>query len=531
MSRNLSEDRRLARDSLGRVTYFQEDEPQSSLGNLVVVFLALVASVVLCVTLFLVVRLLFPGGSPGDMPVFSPGTPSSAVSDPAATGAPTAVPVTGGARVSVDPMQGFIHTLVTVTGEGWWPGEPVFIFLRAPQDGDGPGFSYAAAMADDGGRFSTAFTFPNEVRWIGQEWAEVKGRGARSGQEATARFVLIAPTSTPTPLLPTDQPTQPPVATNLPTATPSPSPTPPPSPTPEPVITDWRGEYYGGLEPFGKPALVRNDPVVDFNWGLGSPAEGIPADGFSARWTRRLHFDEGAYRFAVSADDGVRLRIDGRLVLDQWHDSTQEAYSLDVELADGEHLLQIEYYENLGGARILFQWARVESPTPTPSPTPTSTVTPTATPSPTAPPTPTATPTPTALPTAEPTIAPPGAWRGEFYDNILLAGRPVLIREDSVLNFDWGLGSPDPRVPADDFSARWTRSVEMAAGAYRFYLEADDGARLLIDGSLVIDAWPAFPGQVYMAELDLPAGVHLLEVQYYEVTLDARLRFWDEFVW
>lgn len=522
MSHNLSNDQRLARDSLGRVTYLQEDEPQSRLGNLVVVFLALVAAVVLCLTLFLVARLLFPGGSPAVLPVLSNETPAQ-VGDPAATGDATAIAGAGGAELVVNPTQGAVHTLVNVSGAGWWPGEPVFIFLRAPQDGDGPGFSYAAAMADDEGRFRTAFTFPNEARWIGQEWAEVRGRGARSGKEARVRFTLLAPTATQTPPLPTDQPTRAPAET----ATPWPTHTPSPSPTVEPTIVDWRGEYYRGLDPNVEPALVRNDPVVDFNWGLDSPAEGIPADGFSARWTRRLYFEGGAYRFAVSADDGVRLRIDGRLVLDEWHDSTQEAYSVDVDLGEGEHLLQIEYYEGLGGARILFQWARIEPPTATPTPTQTSTATPTATSTPTVTPTPTA----TASPTAPPTVAPAGAWQGEFYDNILLAGRPVLVREDAALHFDWGLGSPAPEVPADDFSARWTRSVEMAAGTYRFHLEADDGARFWVDGRLIIDAWPAFPGQGYRAEVDLPAGVHRLEVRYYEVTLDAHLHFWDELVW
>jgi hypothetical protein len=342
------------------------------------------------------------------------------------------------------------------------------------------------------------------MRWVGQEWADVIARGTRSGKEASTRFNLIAPTATDTPVPPTATPTRAPTDTPAPTATPLPTDTPQPTPTPETIITAWRGEYFANAELQGDPILIRNDEVIDLNWGLGSPAEGIPADRFSARWTQWLYFDEGSYLFAMMADDGVRFWIDDQLVVDEWHDSSQETYTVEVDLAAGEHALALEYYENLGGAAIYLNWAPIEPPTSMPEPTagliPTSTVLP----------------------------PPSDAWWGEYFDNVSLEGDPVLTRIDPEVDFDWGLGSPGDGVPRNDFSARWTRQTWVPAGTYRYSLEVDDGARLWVDGNLLIDAWPATIGNVYTAETTMSDGIHTLQVEYFEITVDARIHLWSE---
>jgi hypothetical protein len=54
---------------------------------------------------------------------------------------------------------------------------------------------------------------------------------------------------------------------------------------------DWRGEYWSNRDLRGSLALVCNDARIKFNWGRGAPAPGLPADNFSARWTRTTSFD------------------------------------------------------------------------------------------------------------------------------------------------------------------------------------------------------------------------------------------------
>jgi hypothetical protein len=459
-----------------------------------VVFLMLLALAVLCVAGFLVVRLLLPGSSPAILPKFETWTPSPTAGtlEPSPTALPP-TPVLGEAMVSINPEQGYINTLVTVTGQGWWPGEPVFVFLRSKEEGDGRGYSYAAAVADEQGNMRTALTFPNELRWIGQEWADVIARGTRSGREASTRFTLVAPTPTATQPPPTPRPTLLPTHTPLPTNTPLPTATPEPTftPTPELVITDWRGEYYANPTLAGEPVLVRNDVNIDFNWGEGSPDPRVPIDRFSARWTRQLRFSAGSYQFVVSADDGVRLWIDSQLLIDQWHDGPFTPYVAEIDLAKGRHTLQLEYYENFGGAAVELTWDRSDRPT--------------------------------ATPTSQPSL--PGTWHGEYYDNPDLSGQPVFAREDAEVDFDWGLNSPGDGIPADNFSVRWTQDMWMEAATYRFRLQVDDGVRFWVDGALLVDEWHPNAQETYRADLYLPAGVHRFKIEYNELSYEASIHY------
>jgi hypothetical protein len=472
-----------------------------------ILFLVLLALAILCVTGFLLAR-IFVSDSPPTLSPLAAQTLSPFATNPGSQ--PTGLAGTpGSGRLTINPTQGTINTLVTVTGEGWWPGEPVFVFVRSQEEESGPGYAYAAAVADDRGDFQTAFTFPNEMRWIGEEWAEVIGRGTRSGLEASTRFVLVTPTPTNTP---TAYPTFPPTATPPPTDTPWPTDTPFPTatPTPDIVITDWKGEYFANPALAGAPVLVRNDVDIDFNWGAGSPNPGIPSDQFSVRWTRQLRFKEGTYRLGITVDDGVRFWMDGHLLIDEWHDGSQTTYTVDVYTSAGDHSLQLEYYEGLGGAMVRFSRSKIQPPTETPLPTDTPQ------------------PTDTPPPTQPPTSPLPDRWQAEYYANMDLLRRPILVREDPEINFDWGVGSPDERIPVDGFSARWTGKTWVSGGLYVYYLTVDDGARVWLDGQLVLDAWPAIIGQTYSTQLQLEEGVHTFQVEYFEALSDARIRLWAE---
>ena len=167
--------------------------------------------------------------------------------------------------------------------------------------------------------------------------------------------------------------------------------------------------------------------------------------------------------------------------------------------------------------------------TPTASPAPTASSTPVPTRRPIAP-IPTITTAPTSAPAPAPTSVPPAgaAWHGEYFPNPDLNGNPVLVRTDADLNFDWGLGSPDPKVPTDHFSARWTRSVTLAAGRWRFHAMTDDGVRVYVDGVPVIDRWQTTASVTYNTSARLSGGNHNLRVEYYDNIEQARIHVWWE---
>jgi hypothetical protein len=112
-------------------------------------------------------------------------------------------------------------------------------------------------------------------------------------------------------------------------------------------------------------------------------------------------------------------------------------------------------------------------------------------------------------------------WQGEYFNNTKLEGDPVLKREDAEIDFDWGLGSPAPEVNVDGFSARWKRTVNLPPGLYRFTVTSDDGARLWVNGRMVISAWYDHTAMTFRREMELPGGPVDLRLEYYENAMNA----------
>jgi hypothetical protein len=122
----------------------------------------------------------------------------------------------------------------------------------------------------------------------------------------------------------------------------------------------WYAEYFPNRHLSGAPTIVRTDANIDFNWGGGSPDPQIPVDHFSARWTQTLHFEEGNYEFTVAADDGVRLFVNGALVIDDWRETAFATRRGNIELGAGSHTVRLEYFEQTGEAAVRLSWERKE---------------------------------------------------------------------------------------------------------------------------------------------------------------------------
>ena len=87
-------------------------------------------------------------------------------------------------------------------------------------------------------------------------------------------------------------------------------------------------------------------------------------------------------------------------------------------------------------------------------------------------------------------VAPVGGFTGTYYNNETLTGAVALSRNDAVIDYDWGTGSPDPAVNVDNFSAHWDGTITAPAnGDFTFYMSSDDGSRLILDSTVVIDQW------------------------------------------
>ncbi|MFO1500914.1 MAG: PA14 domain-containing protein [Verrucomicrobiota bacterium] len=331
------------------------------------------------------------------------------------------------------------------------------------------------------------------------------------------------------------------------------------------------GAYYNGLQFTGQP-ITRVDPAINFWFGDNAPISGIQADNFSVCWLGQIQaqFSE-AYTFTIVSDDGVRLWIDDRLVIDQWIDHSLASASGVITLTGNQkYNLRLEYYDRLASAGVRLYWSSHSTPY---SIVPQSqlyshggplalrphfaqlpeggqqafTLYP-------------------ALPvtwsvTGGGTIDQNGIYRspasfaapeqvliradatdgslrhglaavllmpsaqtgmgdglaGRYYDNMDFSG-PSTARLDARVDFSFDSASPDPAMGPDTFSVRWSGQVEAPlTQTYTFSVQTDDGARLWVNGLLLIDAFFDQGASLWSGTIDLVAGQKYdLALEYYE---------------
>lgn len=275
------------------------------------------------------------------------------------------------------------------------------------------------------------------------------------------------------------------------------------------------GYYYNNITLASPWVSTRSDGPIDFNWGAANPGlGGVNVDNFSARWNGYIRVTQsGNYRFQTVSDDGVRLYINGTLVIDRWNDHSSTTDSTgDFNLTAGDtYSITLEYYESAGDAIISLRWRLPGTGTYVAIPTG---------------------PVPTlgaGLYECSPAIAPPATScgttltagiTGDYFNNRTLTAPVANRRSDGPINFDWGTGVPGPTgVGSDNFSVRWDGYVRVTqSGVYRFQTNSDDGVRLTFNGVSLIDQWNDHQVTAHnSAAVNLVAGnSYPVRMEYYE---------------
>jgi beta-glucosidase len=131
-----------------------------------------------------------------------------------------------------------------------------------------------------------------------------------------------------------------------------------------------KGEYFNNRKLEGQPVMVRTDPMVEFNWGQRSPTTDMVARGewpkdkavsddeFSVRWTGKLTVPQTReYELNVTQDDGCRLYINDKLLIDDWTQHAASTQSGKIQLEQGkEYDIRLEYYEGPSDAEVTLGW-------------------------------------------------------------------------------------------------------------------------------------------------------------------------------
>lgn len=280
---------------------------------------------------------------------------------------------------------------------------------------------------------------------------------------------------------------------------------------------DWLAYYYPNQTLSGIPIATKVVPgkgkygeLLENN-GNGSPVPGVvPVDNFSAKYVSAKRIPAGDYVLRTGADDGVQVYLDGKLILDRFTNGGFREDSVRITIADranakaGEqnvHWIEVRYKEASQASKIhAFLQPYKDAAN----------------------------------------LSVSDGWIGEFYSNRNLTGNSVImggkdaIRPLHTIDFAWGTGSPSPLLPNDDFSARFTRKINVSkagAGYYNFSVSADDGVRIKVRNektkveTLVIDSWKYEANKVRQNKFDLVEGEHTIIIEYYEGILAASLKF------
>ncbi len=120
-----------------------------------------------------------------------------------------------------------------------------------------------------------------------------------------------------------------------------------------------KGEYFNNVELSGDPVLTRCDQIIKFQWTLYSPdPDKLSYDFYSVRWTGKIKAPEsGNFKIGIDGNDGYRLFIDGKLVIDNWQKCSRQTLLTDFTFQQNkEYDIRIEFYEPTGNAWFNLVW-------------------------------------------------------------------------------------------------------------------------------------------------------------------------------
>jgi PA14 domain/Bacterial Ig domain len=235
-----------------------------------------------------------------------------------------------------------------------------------------------------------------------------------------------------------------------------------------------------------------------------APRAGLPADGFSVRWSGSLTpLQSGTHRFGVgtSSGDGLRLWVDGALLADTWS-SPRNFVEGRINLVAGRPVpIRIEFFDAAGDASVQVMWRQPSDDAFA------------------------------AIPAARWSTADAAGLaaglRGEYFAAPDPGAQAPLVRIEAV-DFDWGLAAPSQTLPQDNFAVRWTGSLAApAGGTYQFQTVSDEGVRLWVDGVLLIDNWtPHLRATDTSQSLSLSAGQRVrIRLEYLDRIGAAEMRW------
>ncbi|MEU7563057.1 PA14 domain-containing protein [Streptomyces eurythermus] len=120
----------------------------------------------------------------------------------------------------------------------------------------------------------------------------------------------------------------------------------------------YQRQFFANTTFTGTPKKTDCDTAVAEKWGTGAPATGLPKDNFGVRWTVTRDFGSGGpFALPVTAQDGIRVYLDGTRKVDLWKNvSTTQKKTVNVTIPSGRHTLRVDFVNWTGAADVSFSY-------------------------------------------------------------------------------------------------------------------------------------------------------------------------------
>jgi M6 family metalloprotease-like protein len=118
--------------------------------------------------------------------------------------------------------------------------------------------------------------------------------------------------------------------------------------------------YYDNATLKGEPLYIQIDEKIEYNWKNKGPAR-LEDDYFSIKWQGYFRFESTTYLFHHRSNDGIRVWVDGDLIIDYWDAHRADDIYLLVRINEGNHLVKCEYYEETGLSEVSLSWRKYEA--------------------------------------------------------------------------------------------------------------------------------------------------------------------------
>lgn len=271
------------------------------------------------------------------------------------------------------------------------------------------------------------------------------------------------------------------------------------------IETGLLARYYDNMD-LTDLVAQRVDPVINFNSIQDFMCPIVNGNTFSVRWSGEIEpLYTGTYTFYTTSDEGVKLTIDNKTVVDNWTGHTSTVNSGNISLESGKkHMIDIIYYQKYGNANMKLEWycpsGQARQVVPTERLYPESTLT-----------------------------------KGEVngikatYCQDKSFSPNVFSRIDQKIDFNWQNNSPHALIENNAFSVIWQGEiVPRYNGTYNFYTTSDDGVKLTINQTVIIDRLYDQSG-VNSGAMELKAGQRYpIKLQYYDNEGNANIKLeWE----